>query len=147
MVQWFKKKSDVEQVIEVPMLLAPIETSQFLNFNKEEIWKKVQDQWAHLFELRHETSWRLLMAQIERIKNIYVLDTNLLKKKDSLEIEYARHQGRIEALTSLEKLIQGEMERLKTLQESNGQKKNGEKSMIKEGKRQSLKKAGPSLSF
>lgn len=147
MVQWFKKKHDVEPVSEVVALLPHNESSNFLSFNKEELWKRVQEQWGFLYELRGENSWKLLMAQIERIKNIYVLDTNLLKKKDSLEIEYARHQGRIEALTSLEKLVQTEMERLKTLQDSAGQKKNGEKSMIKEGKKQSFKKAGPSLSF
>lgn len=105
-----------------------------LSFNREGLLEKLNSGWNQIYDLRPETSWRLLMSQLQTMRNIYIIDISNLKSDEATPVAYARIKGRIEALSSVENLLETEFKRLKMIEDTSGKKDTHAQSIIKSRK-------------
>jgi hypothetical protein len=117
-----------------------------IDFNRETVLVGLHAGWPKLYERRIEDSWRLLMSQLERARNLYILDLSRLKVKDGDYSTYWKQIGRIEALEAFHTTVHTELSGLKKEQESEGKMKNNEEKIA--GTKQRRKpKHGPAISL
>lgn len=101
-----------------------------LEFNRGVVLEGLHSGWAHLYDRKAEDSWKVLIGQVERIRNLYVLDLASRKVSASDLSAYWKHLGRIEALDALHSTVHSELSSLKKEQDSHGKLKNNEEKVM-----------------
>lgn len=127
MALWFKKKPE----------------AKLLGFDAPRLKTELTVGWSQLYDMRNESSWKFLLGQVQRLRNLHVLNLSGLKLDEHTATGYARIKGRIEALAEIETTLQTEFRRLEMAAKTDGAKDTNAESIVKN--RKANKK--PSISY
>jgi len=126
---WFKAK--------------PEEAPKLLGFDANRLKTELTVGWSQLYDMRNESSWKFLLGQVQRFRNIQTLNLAGVKLDADTAVAFARLKGRIEALAEIETTLQTEFRRLEVASKTDGAKDTNAESIIKN--RKANKK--PSISY
>lgn len=94
---WFKKKPDHQLLV---------------SFNQDKLKEEAIKNWGLLYEIRGETSWKIMMRQLDLFLNQEILN---LSKVELSEKRMAVHRGVVDFISMLKITVDREFDRLSKL--------------------------------
>lgn len=122
MVQWFKNIfSFFRSKQEAKLSIEGIDLKSLSN--------DLSHAWQSLFDCRRDEAFAVMLAQLKRVKTIYLLKAANLPATQNLAVEFAKQQGRVDGLNEFISLVEEQMSQMEIKQRTRGDVKQGESKM------------------